>query len=431
MKSKIKKISKKPFVRNVIVMATGTVAAQFVNLFLQPIITRMYGPEAYGLMGVFIAIVALVGPIAALTYPIAIVLPKSDIVAKGLIRLSLYITTVIALVVGLILLFFNHLIVNLFQLNNIAPFLYLVPLVILFAGFLQVTEQWLIRTKQFRITAKVKFYHAILVNGSKVGIGLLHPVATVLIIITAIGSGVKALMMIAYVKKANYPTRNETDDNQISIAELFKKHRDFPLFRAPQVLLNEASQSLPILMLTLFFGPASAGFYTICRSVISVPSALIGKSVGDVFYPRIAEASKNKENLTLLIKKATIGLGMLGIIPYGVIILFGPWLFSFVFGSDWGMAGEYARWLALAGFFSFLNKPGIRALPVLNAQAFHLIYTVFVLIIRTIAIVVGYYFFSSDLVAVALFGLSGAVFNTLLMLIVISISKRNDKLNQR
>src|SRR5699024_11784167 len=110
--------------------------------------------------------------------------------------------------------------------------------------------------------------------------------------------------------------------------------------------------------------------------------SLIGKSVGDVFYPRIAEAYNNDENVTNLIFKATVILAVIGIIPFGTVILFGPFLFSLVFGSDWFMAGEYARWIALWVYFMFINQPSVRSLPVLSAQAFHLKFTTVTFIVR-------------------------------------------------
>src|SRR5699024_9309969 len=107
------------------------------------------------------------------------------------------------------------------------------------------------------------------------------------------------------------------------------------------------SQGLPTIVLAGYFGPASAGFYSVSRMVLGAPSQLIGKSVGDVFYPRINEAALNKENISNLIKKATLILALIGIIPFGLVILIGPNLFSFVFGNEWSVAGEYARWIAL------------------------------------------------------------------------------------
>src|SRR5699024_6023368 len=107
MKLIFSKLMKSTFVRNVFIMATGTAGAQAVTMALSPIVTRLYGPEAFGIMGTFTALTRIIIPVAALTYPIAIVLPKSDKNAKGLIKLSLYITLIIAAITTIILLFFN------------------------------------------------------------------------------------------------------------------------------------------------------------------------------------------------------------------------------------------------------------------------------------------------------------------------------------
>src|SRR5699024_11812252 len=136
----------------------------------------------------------------------------------------------------------------------------------------------------------VAFLQAVIINVSKVWIGLFHPVATVLVVLSALANGLRALMMMLFARKSNYKQSTELQDNQLPIKELAKKHRDFPLFRAPEFFLNAVSQGLPVLLLTTFFGPASAGFYTIGRTVLRLPTQLIGKSVGDVFYPRISEA---------------------------------------------------------------------------------------------------------------------------------------------
>lgn len=424
MKSKLIKLSKKPFVRNVTILASGTAGAQAITMALSPIITRMYGPEAFGLMGSFMAIVSIVAPIAALTYPIAIVLPKRDQDAKGLIHLSLIITAILSMISLIILVLFNKQIVNIFNLKEIAIYLYLIPLVIIFAGFMQVAEQWLIRTKQFIINARVTFLQALIIDGSKVGIGFINPVASVLVVLTTSANGLKAVMMIMFARKSGYRTNTSLKDKNKSLKILAKENYDFPLYRAPEVFLNAVSQGLPVLMLTAFFGPASAGFYTIGRTVLNIPSSLIGKSVGDVFYPRIAEAANNKENVTALIKKATLALAGIGIFPFGLVILFGPFLFSFVFGSDWAIAGEYARWIALWSFFGFMNRPSVRSLPVLSAQRFHLIYTIIMLVTRLGVLAIGYYVYSSDLIAIALFGITGAILNFGLITITLKISRQ-------
>ncbi|WP_346243613.1 oligosaccharide flippase family protein [Shouchella clausii] len=427
--NKIKSLTKSRFIKNVMIMVTGTAAAQAVSMVLSPIITRLYGPEAYGIMGTFMALLTVILPLAALTYPIAIVLPKKDAEAKELIRLSIYVSVIIAVFAAIMISLFDNFIAKLFGLNGLEVLLFLIPISILFSGLLQVTEQWLIRTKQFKITAKVTFLHALISQGGLVGLGFLYPYASILIITQSLREGIKFILMLLSAKNIRGLFKKK---GKYNLKQLAKKYYDFPVFRAPEVFLNGLSQSLPILMLTSLFGPASAGFYTICKTVLNLPTQLIGKSVGDVFYPKIAEAANNKEDLGSLILRATMLLAIIGVVPFAIIIIAGPWLFSFVFGPEWLTAGEYARWIAIWSFFGFINRPSVRALPVLSAQAFQLKYTIFMLLVRSIMLFIGYFVFLDDVVAVALFGVSGGLLNVGLILITLRISKkRNEPVNSK
>ncbi|MEI8616628.1 oligosaccharide flippase family protein [Pseudoalteromonas sp. B193] len=73
-----KKFATNSFVRSVIMVVSGAAGAQLLTMLFAPIITRFYGAEAFGLLGTFTAVLAILVPIAALAYPIAIVLPKND-----------------------------------------------------------------------------------------------------------------------------------------------------------------------------------------------------------------------------------------------------------------------------------------------------------------------------------------------------------------
>lgn len=424
LQKRIKSIFQKSFIRNVLLLVTGTAGAQLITVLVSPIITRLYGPEAFGIMGTFSAIANIIIPIAALTYPVAIVLPKKDNEAKTLIKLSISISMVLSIISLFIIILFHNQITNIFNLTSISNFLYLIPIVFIFAGFMQSAKQWLIRTNQFSINAKANFYQSVIINSSKVGIGLFYPAASVLVVLTTMINGIRAFIMIAYSKTFNIFFQRTKSGEKKNIEKTAKKYIDFPLYRAPESLLTGISHGMPVLMLTAFFGPASAGFYNVGRNVLSLPTQLIGEAVGDVFYPKIATAHRNQVKITKHIQKATFALAGIGIVPYGIVILFGPLLFSLVFGEEWVMAGEYARWIALWSFSNFINKPSTKSLAVLNAQMYHLMYTVFGLIVRISVLLIGFYIFKSDLVAVALFGSAGAILNIGLITVALYLSRK-------
>src|SRR5699024_10541627 len=137
LQKRLKSIFQKSFIRNVLLLVTGTAGAQLITVLVSPIITRLYGPEAFGIMGTFSAIANIIIPIAALTYPVAIVLPKKDNEAKTLIKLSISISMVLSIISLFIIMLFHNQITNIFNLTSISNFLYLIPMVFIFAGFMQ------------------------------------------------------------------------------------------------------------------------------------------------------------------------------------------------------------------------------------------------------------------------------------------------------
>lgn len=416
--------------RNVLTVATGTAGAQAITMAFAPIITRLYGPEAYGVMGVFMSTVAVLTPIAALTYPIAIVLPKDDCDAKTIARLSVLISILVFLLLSASLLTFGDTLLTLLNLESISSFLLLIPIYMLLSAWIQVIQQWLIRKKQYKITAKVAVSQAAVVSGTKAGFGWQSPTSTALIVISTLGIAFQILQMLAAIEKKekaeSCTTKYKAPRLFADLKELAYKHRDFPLFRAPQVFINAASQSLPVIMLASFFGPAAAGYYSIGKTVLGLPTTLIGKSVSDVFYPRITEAFNEGKSVKKLLIKATGSLALVCVVPFSIVIFFGPWLFEFIFGQDWVMAGEYASWMALWSMFAFINRPSVSVIPVLRLQGYFLMYEVFSLLSRGGALVIGFYIYSSDIAAVTLFSITSAFLNAILITFTIRFASNSD-----
>jgi len=362
------------------------------------------------------AIVAVAIPVAALAYPIAIVLPREDRDALGLVRLSIILSFGVALLAAAALWAGGDWLTATLGAEAVAGFLFLIPVAMLFAAWMQIAQQWLIRKKEFGVVARSAVAHSLILNSAKSGIGWLHPVGAVLIVLATLGQALHAGLLFIGARRRYQDTTAEREEvTQAPLKELALRHRDFPLYRAPQNFINAASQSLPVLMLAAFFGPVAAGYYTLARMVMAMPTTLIGKAVNDVFYPRITEAAHNGENLPRHIVQATGALLAIGVVPFGLVVLSGPWLFSFVFGDEWGTAGEYARWLALWLLAAFINRPSVATIPVLSLQRGFLVYEIVSVVVRVAAIIVGVSLFESDVIAIALFSLSGVGLNLFLV----------------
>ena len=394
-------------------VATGTAAAQAIGMAFAPLITRLYGPEMFGLQSIFVSLVGILTVMASMSYPIAIVLPKDDADALGLVKLSLLIATIFCSIYLLVISYIGVDLLAVLKVSAIGDFVYLVPPAVFVSVLLGVLNQWLIRKKAYGISARYTVLTTFLISSTKCGLGFLHPSAIGLILTNIVGAlfGV----CITFFAWHRHQRRQKSVDavwpekSEVSIGVLARKHYDFALFRTPQNLINGLSQSMPILILAAYFGAAAAGYYSIVVTVLGIPTKLIGGSVMAVFYPRINEAKHNGEDMRSLIVRATVGMAVVGAFPFILVISFGPWLFEFVFGAEWKTAGEYAQWLSAWLFLQYINKPAVSAIPVLKMQGSFLGYEIISIAVKVLALWLGLVIFKSDIVAIAMFSISGTI----------------------
>ncbi len=406
----LNKFAQRPFVRNVMTVASGTAASQAIAMAFAPLITGLYGPEAFGLQGIFMSVLSLFTVIAALGYPIAIVLPKHDADAIRLAYLSVYIGIGMALLTTLAIYVLGTDLLRLLNAEAIAAFIYLIPAGMFIAVLGSILGQWLIRKKSFALTAKYGVFTALLINTTKAGLGFLHPTAMSLVVTNTVGSLIgTAITYLGWRKHAAKQPAIRTAQQPATVRQLAKIHLDFPLLRTPQNLVNAFSQSLPVLLLAGYFGASAAGQYAIAIAVLGIPANLIGGSVMSVFYPRINEAIQNGENARVLIIKATAGMAATGALPFLAVFVAGPFLFEFVFGKEWQTAGIYAQWLSLWLFFQYANKPAVSAVPTLRLQGGLLVYELFSTGTKILALWLGFIIFEDDVAAFALFSIFGVI----------------------
>lgn len=421
MFNKIRQLTQSKFARNVAVVATGTAGAQAIAMAFSPAITRIYGPETFGAMGTFIAIFEMVSPLAALSYPLAMVLPKQDSDAIGLAKISLWIALLTSLITALVLILFKTPIVEAFNLHAIEPYLLILPVTMFFSVLMTISSQWTIRKRLFNLKAKSAILQAFIIGLMKAGLGLLNPSAVILIGTTSFGYLLQAILIGVGVREKNKEDK-EDKPSKLSNYEatgLLKQYKDFAYYRTPQIFLNSVGQSLPILMLANLFTPAAVGFYVLARTVLFVPSNLIGTSVAEVFYPKFVETIRNGESGKKLLVKACATLAAIGSLPYLVLIAFGPWLFALIFGADWKEAGEYSRWMSIWLFVVLVTRPIIAAIPALSLQGLFLAFEAIAVLIRVLAILIGYLWMGTALGAVMAFSVSNVIIYTALTFLIV------------
>ena len=196
------------------------------------------------------------------------------------------------------------------------------------------------------------------------------------------------------------------------------------MYRMPHSIINSASLGLPVIVLTLLYGASEAGQYSITVLALGAPVTLLGQSVYEVFYPRITRAIQHEpDSAGALIAKATAGLFLVSVIPFGTIALFGSWIFPFVFGSEWGRAGAFSQWVALWMAASLATRPAVAAIPAIRKQGAMLVYEVVMTIARVAALYAGNRI-GNDITSIAAFALTNVLgYAALLFFVFVSVAK--------
>lgn len=416
-------------VRNIVTTISGSAGAQAVNLALIPVIMRIYGPEAFGVVGTFQSLTIILIPWCALTYPMAIVLPQSDRDARGLIRLSLLMAATICGLIAMLLYGWGAQASEALGIEILTPYLMLLPIVMFSSAVLEITQQWLYRKQRFSLTARAATLHALIYNATRSGAGLVLATAPVLVVTSSLYYVIHSALLLVGIRLRREPGlvtgHAETAETlHKNLRQLASEYRDFPLFRAPQVLINALSVHMPTLVLASAFGAIPAGFFALCLQVLAMPSNFIGKAVGSVYYPRITHAIHGQEPVMALLIRGVAGMALAGLVPFAALVIAGPWLFNLAFGGQWEMAGEYARWLAISEFAGFIGGPCLVAIPALSLQKTFLAFEVVSTSLRILAVLGGAFLFKDPLVVVMAYAAANVLINLSMIIIVLFEGQR-------
>ena len=270
------------FLRSVVTVASGTVIAQAIAVVVSPILTRMYTLEDMGVLASYTAIVAILGVVAAGCYDQAIVLPKTNKESNAVSFAGIMFSLVFSFIITLSTVLFHKPLVVLLKLQgDAASWLYFLGLFTCLTGFELVLSRNAIRNRHFKVIASTQITQQISNNGIKIAWGFFNPGSIALFVATLFSTLSRVIRLGIGELKFLYSKENRPTKQEVKWAAI--RYKYFPIISSWSGLLNTASVQLPVVLFTALFSPTVAGFYSLSHRIISLPMALIGKSVGRCF----------------------------------------------------------------------------------------------------------------------------------------------------
>jgi O-antigen/teichoic acid export membrane protein len=350
------------FTRNVLTLLSGTAIAQLIPLLATPVLTRIYTPEQFGALAILLAVANPLSLLVCGRYDLTVVLPRDDERANVLARLALLLAMVVSLLLGGLLWSFREPLSGLMGGEVALTPVLLAPLLFLLMGFFQPLNNWLIRKQAFRAMSVNKM------------------VQTTGITLVSLGLGWWAFehgLMVGYV--AGWALYVAFGAMQVrwkgfrfmplqfaAMREAAMAYRSFPLYNALPAVMNTATLSIPVFLLTRVFDEQVTGQFNLCRQTIFLPVTFFATSFMQVYMQRASSTVAAGEAVLPSLRRSVQLLGGLALALVLVLLTAGPFLFGLVFGAQWTEAGTYARILALPIALQFVVVPLTPLLPALG-----------------------------------------------------------------
>lgn len=364
------------FVFHVTLLTGGTLVGQGLFVLLSPLLSRLYSPEAFGIVGVFVSTVGVLASVATLRYELAIPLPSDEKEAWALAWGGALTTGGFG--IFLLLLAFwvgpRYLVWLNVHLENVEQqqmFLLALPLGVGILGIYQILAYLLIRYKRYRALAGSKVAIGGVTVVSQLGLGLLDSGGWGLVLgwilgrTVAIGVGVMAERQKGSLRPKDAPFFPGVN----ALRRGMRRFVRFPLLSMPAGLMNAMGVELPLLMSASLFGPEVAGWFAFARRVVYGPMSLIGRSVSQVYVGSLSEAVGRRDRSALrLFDRLSRRLFLLAVVPFGLLGLLAPWLFRLIFGPAWHISGVLVQYLAPAYLVHFVVVPLSQTLNLLERQ---------------------------------------------------------------
>ncbi len=352
------------FLGDVLKLSFGTLGGRLIALAALPVVTRLYSPEDFALLAVYLALVSTLAVAACLRLEIAIPMVETEGEAADLLALALSVLALVTALLVLPALLMPERVAAALGAPALAPYLWLVPLGVAMAGSYSALQFWATRARRFGTIARTRVGQAAAGVTAMLALGWAGtaPFGLLLGNMLNIGAGGISLAASALVRDG----ARLRDVRLRNLAPTFRRNRRYPLFSTPEALFNVAGAQVPVLLIAAYAG-AEAGFLLLAMQVMAAPMTLLGSSISQVYVSRAPTEFREGRlaPFTLAIMRRLVLVGVGPLILLGALA---PWVFPWAFGADWARSGQIVAWLVPWMALQFIASPVSMVMFVVGRQ---------------------------------------------------------------
>ena len=378
----------KSFLSNSLKLSSAPFITQIISFLVLPIITRAYDPDLFGVFNLLVSTAAFISVFCCMGFDQAVVLPEKEEDGISLFQLSFFFTLLIAfLTLAMLPLLETYIFSE--NIKLIKEYIYFIPLLVLISGLYNSFLAINIRMSNFGSIAFGRVINVIF-NKSFIIFFSIFYISSVYSLLYGYIIGFVSIIIILVYSAKNINLFN-VENNFIN---LIKEYKQFPIFIITNDFLFRGKKAFIAFLIVYLFSSEDAGQYAIALMILAIPTTLIGSSLSEVFYKKIAnyKGSENNNEFKLLTLRLFKVTALFLFMFYVLIGFFSSSLLPHFLGVKWFRAGQFISILSILYFLDLIFAPCKSILKKCNKQYYISIYQLFVLIFSGLSFYIGQYY---------------------------------------
>jgi teichuronic acid exporter len=377
--------------RDVAWQSSGASLAQLVGIVGMPVLTRLYTPKDFAVQSLFLQVVTYATALVTWRYEYFIQLPKSDDDVHALNRLVLVLGCIFVLVSTPVLWIFRNAFAIPLGNPDVAPWLFLAPATALLFSWAVAAQNNAQRLADFRISGLSELVGKLAYVSTGIVGALIYPGAVGLVITTAVAAiGKSGFVLLQRPIWGRAPLQTDAG----AVRRVQRHYGRLATSTVVSHMLSTSAFAIPQVAIARLYGADVLGQFALVMATVFLPSGLLGTAIGQVYYQRAAKQWAEGAGVSTLWRDMVHKLLMIGVPVYVAVALLSEVAYPFVFGGHWHLAGEFAKWMAIAAFVTFVSSPMDRTCLIVGAASYSILWSVYrllsTLVLVWLAAVLGF-----------------------------------------
>ncbi len=371
--------------KNISVVAIGTVLAQVLPILFLTVLSRLYSAEDVGVYVLVLSVASILVAISTLSLDQAMYVVKTTDEVRSLFRvLVIFSTLLLLLVFGVDLLVYFFFGFSVFP-KGLESYTFEVVIFASLLAVLQGMYSWYIYG--------ARFYTLSVLRVSVAGFVVLGQIV-IIYMVGDLSDLIRAQILVTLIVVSLFILKERLYPFAIGrlkpVFEMLVLSKRFIYYSTPASIVNTLVNQLPIILIASNYSVAYSAFYGLANKMLTVPSSLLSGSIMTVFRDEAGAEYRANGHCMTAFKKTLKALILISVAPFFALYFLAEYAFVLVFGEEWRVAGQYARYLIPLVFMGFIVSPLSYTLLLAQWQGINLAWQILLLLLTMLIFLMQY-----------------------------------------